>query len=172
MQKMLAAIPLDPTTTSPHRNEAPAKGHLCASYPAYKADARAVACPVCEVVIPTRRGTDPNADVYEHIQAGCKPPETKKAYTNACAFKVCDRRELVPIRCGKCGSTFCIRHRNELDHACPAASKPGSAKGSPKSQPAKTAAAAAAAAAKRAAGKRGSGQSGKAGAAAKDCNLQ
>ncbi|KAJ3146351.1 hypothetical protein HDU86_008544 [Geranomyces michiganensis] len=176
-QPHFPALPIDPTNPHTHHNTPPPneKGHFCPAFPAYKADARAIACPICNTVIPTPPGggVDPNIAVYDHIQAGCAQPSqsSKKAYTNACSFKACEKRELVPIRCGRCGKGFCIRHRNELDHACTADStgaaasrKPGSAKASPK-------AAAAAAAAKRAAagGKRGSGQSGK---GAKDCCVQ
>ncbi|KAI8919260.1 AN1-type zinc finger protein 2B-like protein [Powellomyces hirtus] len=126
-QPHFPAIPIDPTS----RNQNLEAGHLCAAFPAHKADARAVTCPVCSRVIPTRRGEDPNKNVNEHIQAGCPEPEKVQAYVNACTFRGCEKRELVPIKCPRCGKTFCIRHRNEVDHKCPAASKPGSGRNSP-----------------------------------------
>ncbi|KAL2919980.1 zinc finger, AN1-type domain [Polyrhizophydium stewartii] len=106
-------------------------------------DARATVCPVCNRVVPVRRGADPNIAVNDHIAAGCPDPgtSTTKASDNACSFKDCSKRELVPIRCPSCSRTFCIRHRLEADHKC---SKMQAAGSSPRTARANLAASAAA----------------------------
>ncbi|RKO90290.1 hypothetical protein BDK51DRAFT_13157, partial [Blyttiomyces helicus] len=84
-------------------------------------DRKAITCPVCSAVVPVKRGEDPNERVEAHIAAGCPNPgksTTGVAYTNACTFRGCGKKELVPIHCARCNRTFCIRHRLEADHKC------------------------------------------------------
>ena len=103
-------------------------GHICPNLP-YDLDARAITCPVCSRVVPVKRGADPNLTVEQHISRGCPDPGTSttgKAYSNACSFRKCEKKELVPILCPKCLRSFCIRHRLEADHNCPSLSKPSS----------------------------------------------
>jgi hypothetical protein len=91
-------------------------GHLCKSFPL---DARAIVCPLCNQVVPTRKGLDPNDTVNSHINAGCPDTsQTKTIYTNSCSFGNCTKRELVPIICRSCQKPFCIKHRLEQDHEC------------------------------------------------------
>lgn len=87
-------------------------GHLCPRMPA---DAGTVVCPVCSQILPAK-GRDPNEIVNQHINEGCTKKE--KIYENACHFKNCQKRELVPITCHECQLTFCIKHRLEADHQC------------------------------------------------------
>ncbi|KAI8924584.1 hypothetical protein BC831DRAFT_465094, partial [Entophlyctis helioformis] len=125
----------DPDGSSSSRGPA---GHSCPDAPQ---DARAITCPVCSRVVPVSRGEDPNRQVDAHIAAGCPDPGTSttgKAYANACTFKGCTKKELVPIVCSKCRKTFCIRHRLEADHACAGGAAAAAAKGGQASPPKQT----------------------------------
>ena len=57
--------------------------------------------------------------VTQHIRAGC-PTATVKSKKNACTFKGCREKEFVPISCKLCKQPFCLKHRFETDHDCPA----------------------------------------------------
>ncbi|KAI8821990.1 uncharacterized protein EV422DRAFT_525214 [Fimicolochytrium jonesii] len=108
-------IPVDPSKSS-----TPERGHVCPDLPPHLADARAVTCPVCNRIVPTKRGEDPNTRVEAHINAGCpeEATSTAPAYSNVCSFRRCGKKELLPIMCSRCGKKYCISHRSELSHDC------------------------------------------------------
>ena len=55
----------------------------------------------------------------QHIRAGC-PTATVKSRKNPCTFKGCREKEFIPISCKLCHQPFCLKHRFETDHDCPA----------------------------------------------------
>eukprot|EP00276_Gloeochaete_wittrockiana_P004286 CAMPEP_0184665504 /NCGR_PEP_ID=MMETSP0308-20130426/57469_1 /TAXON_ID=38269 /ORGANISM="Gloeochaete witrockiana, Strain SAG 46.84" /LENGTH=380 /DNA_ID=CAMNT_0027109537 /DNA_START=39 /DNA_END=1178 /DNA_ORIENTATION=+ len=79
-------------------------------------------CPLCNVVVPTRKNEDPDAKVDEHISLNCPKPSKRKTAV-PCSFPSCKKRELVPVSCKACRRPFCVSHRHELDHECPRLSK-------------------------------------------------
>lgn len=87
-------------------------GHQCPRFPV---DARAIECPLCKQIIPTKN-SDIDASIDEHITKGC--PKPAKIYQSGCEVDGCGKRELMVIKCKLCDGCFCIKHRLERDHAC------------------------------------------------------
>eukprot|EP00041_Stephanoeca_diplocostata_P023639 m.586233 g.586233 ORF g.586233 m.586233 type:complete len:263 (-) comp22341_c0_seq3:113-901(-) len=76
-------------------------------------------CPICGAEVALRVGQTLDAAVNEHINHGCAKKSGKgKTYVNACKFKGCKKREVMPLTCQKCGRNFCLAHRFETDHNC------------------------------------------------------
>jgi AN1-type zinc finger protein 2 len=90
------------------------KGHFCLQLPI---DKRALICPLCNAIVPSIAGIDPDQLIDTHIRKGCRI-EKATIYKNQCSLKGCKKKELVPIQCKVCLLTFCISHRLEQDHAC------------------------------------------------------
>jgi predicted nucleic acid binding AN1-type Zn finger protein len=80
--------------------------------PKYTSQKPTIQCPLCQQNILV--GQDANLAVERHIQRGCpKEIKTKKV----CSLKGCD--EFAMIDCKDCRSTFCLKHRADIDHNCP-----------------------------------------------------
>eukprot|EP00960_Hanusia_phi_P027485 746853-Hanusia_phi.AAC.1 len=129
-----------------HKPEA----HACPVPP--RNDKYVPVCPLCQQVkilhclcalalmrwkaITIKPGEDPNAVVDRHIRAGCPTVVVNKKKQNACSFKGCKEKvsvgsiqlaadviqEFVPVSCKLCKQPFCLKHRFETDHNCPAKS--------------------------------------------------
>ncbi|KAJ3331031.1 AN1-type zinc finger protein 2A [Blyttiomyces sp. JEL0837] len=95
--------------------------HSCTVAKTIQLDAVATKCPICEKVVPVRRGDDPNGTVMDHIERGCPDPGTStvpKMKVLRCGFGPCKNKESTLIKCKSCEKSFCIQHRHELDHKC------------------------------------------------------
>ena len=119
-----------------HRHE----NHGCHVKP--RDDKYVPVCPLCMQAISVKPGDNVNNKVDEHIRAGC-PDAVVKSRKNGCTQKGCREKEFVPISCKLCRQTFCMKHRFESDHDCPA-KKSGSANAAAAKVTASAAAAAAA----------------------------
>ncbi|KNE62909.1 hypothetical protein AMAG_08087 [Allomyces macrogynus ATCC 38327] len=81
-------------------------------------------CPLCGVAVPVARNEDPNARMDAHISSGCRPPPSsgaspnKAVYAHKCHVRGCTNKSAVAITCKACGHQYCLKHRNERDHAC------------------------------------------------------
>ncbi|KAI9031414.1 arsenite inducuble RNA associated protein aip-1 [Hyaloraphidium curvatum] len=121
-------------------------GHSCPKkHLAEEGDVRVPICPLCLKPVPVARGEDPNLRVDDHISKGCTNPGTSVSSApaaKACSFPSCKEKSLVPIVCGRCRRNYCVKHRLERDHACPAARTPSPGAGKPNPAQSKAAAAA------------------------------
>ncbi|EKX52192.1 hypothetical protein GUITHDRAFT_65389 [Guillardia theta CCMP2712] len=97
-----------------HKPEA----HTCPVPP--RNDKYVPVCPLCQQAITIKPGEDPNAIVDRHIRAGCPKVVAKQPKSNACSFRGCKEKEFVPVSCKLCKQPFCLKHRFETDHDCPA----------------------------------------------------
>jgi len=75
-------------------------------------------CPLCQQLIPLKKGEDPNTKVDEHISKGCPKEDSEKMKTNFCSHKKCKNAELIPILCPNCRKNYCLKHRHAADHEC------------------------------------------------------
>eukprot|EP00158_Paraphelidium_tribonemae_P005923 Partr_v1_DN27589_c0_g1_i11_m30304 putative zinc finger len=78
-------------------------------------------CPVCGVVVPVKRGEDPNLRMEQHIARNCADPgkaATNPVFTNQCNVEGCKKKEVIPFKCNECDRNHCIRHRLPPDHDC------------------------------------------------------
>eukprot|EP00281_Chroomonas_sp_CCMP1168_P007399 CAMPEP_0206265320 /NCGR_PEP_ID=MMETSP0047_2-20121206/29923_1 /ASSEMBLY_ACC=CAM_ASM_000192 /TAXON_ID=195065 /ORGANISM="Chroomonas mesostigmatica_cf, Strain CCMP1168" /LENGTH=159 /DNA_ID=CAMNT_0053693189 /DNA_START=55 /DNA_END=530 /DNA_ORIENTATION=+ len=98
-----------------------AEDHDCPVAP--REDKRAPTCPMCMQAVTIMPGEDANAVIDKHIRAGC-PTSAVKTKQNKCTFKGCREKEFIPISCKLCKQPFCLKHRFETDHDCPANKKP------------------------------------------------
>lgn len=93
--------------------------HSCPE--SYKKDNQVPVCPLCNSLVPIKKGETPDVIVGRHIDNDCKSDtaqQRRKVYTNKCSFKSCKQKELIPVQCDKCLKNFCLRHRFEDDHNC------------------------------------------------------
>ena len=85
-------------------------------------------CPVCNQIIPIKRGSDPNTAVEAHIASGCqKAPLAATPLSvpkKKCHMTGCKKSELVPITCKQCSLNFCFQHRFPTDHRCSVPEQP------------------------------------------------
>ncbi|KAI7870120.1 hypothetical protein BDF14DRAFT_1774842 [Spinellus fusiger] len=79
-------------------------------------DIRVPTCPLCEKPVSVPRGEDPNIKVNQHIQNNCANPNP---LNNTCRAGGCKQKLLVPMTCPNCKLSYCVKHRLDIDHACP-----------------------------------------------------
>eukprot|EP00301_Raphidiophrys_heterophryoidea_P014953 c23439_g1_i1.p1 GENE.c23439_g1_i1~~c23439_g1_i1.p1 ORF type:complete len:326 (+),score=57.18 c23439_g1_i1:92-979(+) len=78
-------------------------------------------CPMCNLPVPIGPSENPNIVMNRHIDSNCRRAAGTGKGTTALAKNkcvMCDKTELTPIVCKKCGDTFCLSHRFESDHKC------------------------------------------------------
>ena len=63
-------------------------------------------------------GTDDNEVVERHIRSGCTEGIVTKRTKNKCSVTGCKQKNLIPLHCDDCLSSFCVRHRHPGDHQC------------------------------------------------------
>ncbi|VDD93714.1 unnamed protein product, partial [Enterobius vermicularis] len=80
-------------------------------------DVQVPICPLCGKAVPVARDELPDEPMNRHIETGSQSSRGQ-IYKHRCAVKTCRRRELVPMRCEKCGLNFCLSHRFPADHDC------------------------------------------------------
>eukprot|EP00188_Purpureofilum_apyrenoidigerum_P002072 Plantae.Rhodophyta-Purpureofilum_apyrenoidigerum.ctg22341.p1 GENE.Plantae.Rhodophyta-Purpureofilum_apyrenoidigerum.ctg22341~~Plantae.Rhodophyta-Purpureofilum_apyrenoidigerum.ctg22341.p1 ORF type:complete len:341 (+),score=40.94 Plantae.Rhodophyta-Purpureofilum_apyrenoidigerum.ctg22341:58-1023(+) len=71
-------------------------------------------CSECGELVVLRKNEDPDAEFARHIAQVCG----RKTRNRMCEHEKCKVREVIPIECKTCQKTFCLPHRNELDHEC------------------------------------------------------
>jgi len=79
-------------------------------------DSRLPQCPLCQKYIV--KGEDDNTQVEQHIRSGCKDLVFTKRTKNKCSVNGCKHKNLIPLHCDDCLSSFCVRHRHPGDHQC------------------------------------------------------
>lgn len=90
-----------------------APSHSCRSIPSHKP--QVTTCPLCSQPVSVPSNTTPDVAVSRHIEAGC--PKRKRV-NPICDHVGCSKRDVVSTTCPRCRKTFCLQHRNELDHNC------------------------------------------------------
>lgn len=75
-------------------------------------------CPLCNQPVPLGPHHSPDLAVSEHMDRNCAT-QRERLFTNRCSLARCRARELVALRCDRCGRNHCIAHRHPADHQCP-----------------------------------------------------
>ncbi|KAJ4458406.1 putative AN1-type zinc finger protein 1 [Paratrimastix pyriformis] len=81
-------------------------------------------CPICQQAV--LGDGDPNDVIERHITAGCPAAlkSTLPLRKYPCSLSGCGREEIVEFRCLNCHRNYCIHHRHQSDHHCPAVRTP------------------------------------------------
>nr|ACO15056.1 AN1-type zinc finger protein 2B [Caligus clemensi] len=103
-------------------------GMFCSSHHSYEThscpqrhtkDVQVPVCPLCDLPVPVRRGSPPDAAVWAHMDSSeCGAQQTSKKTAGDCAVRKCKNREPIPFKCSSCQQTVCISHRHQQDHPC------------------------------------------------------
>lgn len=73
-------------------------------------------CPICQRVIPLKRGDDLNQIIDDHMEKNCRV--VRSATFTPCSFLNCTNKSYVPMYCDDCQNVYCVQHRHKADHQC------------------------------------------------------